>query len=123
MPNANLSPAKALAEKRDIAKKIGLEIYSEIFDLGVEKTAAKFGIKPEEAVKLACKNLRKNGNFDRFEKLVPKEKVAAVCDKIMELGSLSEAKLFERCEKIAKKWEIVAARYIFKERLRQENID
>jgi len=123
MFDANLSPAKALAEKRAGAKKITLEICDKIFELGVEETALKFGIKPEEAVKLAYKGLRKNGGFDRFEELVSPEKLTAVCDKIMELGTLSEAKIFENSEKIAEKWEIVAAKYIFKERLRLENID
>ncbi|MCL2844667.1 MAG: hypothetical protein FWE23_04350 [Chitinivibrionia bacterium] len=125
MSEANLSPAKLLVEKRDRAKKLASAIYNEIFDFGVEETALKFGVKPEEAVKLAYQNLRKNerSDFGKFEKLAPKEKIAAVCDKIMQIGSLSEAKIYENSEKFAKKWEVVAAKYIFKERLKRENID
>jgi len=123
MTEVKLSPAETIARKRDCERKLTPLVSDAVFVLGVEEAAKKFGIKPEEAVKLTYKNLRKGKDFDKFEKLLPYDTLTVVCDKIVQLGSLSEVKIMDNCKKVAKNWEIIVARYIFKERLKRENIN
>jgi hypothetical protein len=89
----------------------------------VEETARKFGVKPEEAVILAYKIVRKNNDFDRFDNLVEKRKIALICDKFEELQTFSTAKIYEECKSFAEIWEITAAKNILKRKFRRECVD
>ncbi|MCL1947427.1 MAG: hypothetical protein FWF51_09830 [Chitinivibrionia bacterium] len=123
MTNAKLSPMNIILEKRKRQKELSVEIYKEIFDLGVKETARKFGIKPEEALILAHKIARKKGDLVQFDELVEKRKIALICDKIEELQTFSTAKIYEECKNFAETWEITLAKIILKRKLKQEYTD
>jgi hypothetical protein len=123
MAEANLSPIEKVLEKRKEAKELPGKIYEKIFDLGVEKTAKVFNVKPEEAVKLAYKIVRKKGDFDKFQELAATPKLNLICDKIEELRSFSTTKIYEECKTFADVWEITIAKNILKRKLKQEYWD
>jgi hypothetical protein len=123
MTNEKLSPINIVLEKRKRQKELSDEIYKEIFNLGVKETARKFGIKPEEALILAHKIARKKGDFDRFDELAEKRKIALICDKFEELQTFSTDKIYEECKNFAETWEITAAKIILKQKLKREYTD
>jgi cation transport regulator ChaB len=123
MANVKLSPVEIILEKRKKQKELPAEIYKEIFNSGVEETARKFGVKSEEAVILAYKIVRKNNDFDRFDNLVEKRKIALICDKFEELQTFSTAKIYEECKSFAEIWEVTMAKNILKRKLRREYVD
>ena len=114
MEHTKQSPINKFLQKRKIAKTLAISVYETIFDVGVEKTAEKYIIKPEEAIKLIIPIIRKNGETDKFFALVERQKLFLVSDKIEELQTLSTNKLFDMCGNSAKKWEILIAREIWK---------
>jgi hypothetical protein len=120
MTEANLSPIEVILKKRREAKKLPSKIYEMIFDSGAEKTAEIFEIKPEEAINLVSKVLRKNGELDRLMTLTDCRKIDLINSKIEELNSFSTTKIYEECKDFAKVWEIAIAKHMIKQKLKKE---
>jgi len=121
MAGANLSPIEKILEKRKETKNLPFRIYEKIFDLGVYKTAELFEIKPDEAVKLIIRVARKNNETDKLQDLSDRKKISVICDKIQEMRTFSTGKIYEECKDFAETWEIVIAKRILKQKMKQEH--
>lgn len=115
-----LSPIEKILEKRKAEKELSTQIYEKIFDLGVNKTAEIFCIKPEETIKLIIKIARKNGEIDKLKNLCAQKKLNKIEEEIINLQSFSTEKIYKNCEKFAEIWEIEVAKSILKQKLKQE---
>lgn len=122
-PLSENSPIKKVLQRKKSQKILADEIYEKIFDMGVEKTAEFFDVKPEETIKLIIAIVRKNDDFDKFYALADKRKLFSVCEKIEELQIISTKNLLEYCADFAKKWEILIAKEFLRQKSKREEFN